>query len=168
MFKKYRFLIFFCFLVMLTGVSLLSVDKSYEIIVNEQESSDMSEAADSHIKWSNVYGASNYTNGGNKCLAITVSGKVYSGYGSDSDDQRYTHGFSKSPSNVLGTETYYLRHIAGQRVKGIQFYTNITTSYSNNGSYLQNDGTIVMKITCTGDSKTYELAFNKVVGTWSK
>ena len=154
MFKKYRFLIFFCFLVMLTGVSLLSIDKSYEIIVNEQESSDMSEAADSHIKWSNVYGASNYTSGGNKCLAITVSGKVYSGY--NSSDQEETHDFSKSPSNVLGTETYYLKHWLGQRVKGIQFYTNITASYSNNGSYLQNDGTIVMKITCTGDSANYE------------
>ena len=97
MFKKYRFLIFFCFLVMLTGVSLLSIDKSYEIIVNEQEESqeeqDSSEAATLNItlEFVNIYGM-----GSSGSSGATISGWV----GLNNREGKTTHSVSFNNINT--------------------------------------------------------------------
>ena len=153
MFKKYRFLIFFCFLVMLTGVSLLLIDKSYEIIVNEQEESqeeqDSSEAATLNItlEFVNIYGM-----GSSGSSGATISGWV--GLNNVNGTTKNSVSFNNINTNkggevVIGVEdhtSYYYRYMridsvtvtsAGKDVGSYlmtQSPTKVTSTDSQNGS----------------------------------
>ena len=64
MFKKYRFLIFFCFLVMLTGVMFLSINDEIQKVNNIEDTTHNDQEADAAtvsvgFTITNVYGTQN-------------------------------------------------------------------------------------------------------------
>ncbi len=113
MFKKYRFLIFFCFLVMLTGVSLLSIDKVEHVLV-EDDNQESSNAA-SNKCWL-VMNTNIRDKNGTGLIGMNIELYLSSGY---SGDYNWKYHFYTYSTYVGGTREGSLDQVWLQFYRGI-------------------------------------------------